>query len=212
MLGQSVAVPPHATQRSLGAEILQRLRFATAQIWVRRSRTLLDPIDILPIAAELGAGFQLIDQRRWRTGISKEMWAIRARRAGSVTAWRSFSDGGRRGIWIQAFPVADEEDAKSPLGNLWSGTLRNLRFRGRLLETRPGPKITSLGSDSSTMEQDVAMGDHLVTTRYVAWRKGSLINALAATGPAKTWTWDDIARLAEAQNLRVANAADRAAE
>jgi hypothetical protein len=192
------------TRPSLGAQILQRIRFAIAQVWVPRSDSLLEPMDILPTAPELGAGFKVIEERRWRTGISTEPWASRAKMAGSVTAWRSFSDRGDRWLWIQATPLANDDDAKSAIGNQWSRTMANLGFRGRLLETRPGPSIATLGFDTSTMEQDVAMGQKLFKAKYIAWRHRSLINTLCATGPEEAWPWAALSQIAEAQNRRVA--------
>jgi hypothetical protein len=198
-----VAAPPPMTRPSLGAQILQRIRFVIAQVWVPRSDSLLEPMDVLPTAAELAAGFKVVGERRWRTGISTEPWASRAKMARSVTAWRSFSDGGDRWLWIQAMPLTNDEDAKSAIGNLWSLTMANLGFRGRVLETRPGPRIAALGSDTSTMEQDVAMGEKLFNAKYMAWRYGSVISALCAAGPGDAWTWDALSQVAEGQSRRV---------
>jgi hypothetical protein len=152
----------------------------------------------------LGAEFKVIDERRWRTGIGNEPWAARARTAGSVTAWRSFTDGGDRWLWIQAMPLATDDDARLAIGNVWSHALANRAFRGRLLESRPGPSIAALESDTSTMEQDVAVGEKVFTAKYMAWRSANLIAVLCASGPGLDWPWEVLTQMAEAQNRRVA--------
>jgi len=197
------------THPSLRQQIAQRIRLVIAQVWVPRSRSLIEPIDVLPRVADLGSEFKLIDERRWRTGTSNAEWASRAKKAGSITAWRSFKGAGPHGFWIQACPLSDEADAKSAMGDLWTRTLTNLRFRGRLVDSRAGPPVPSLGSDASTIEHEVVLGDERVVTRYVAWRSHNVVNVLAASGQTETWSWDAIASIADAQNRRIQHAGER---
>ena len=111
-------------------------------------------------------------------------------------------------MWIQAIPLADETDAKASMGDLFSRTLPNLRFRGRLVESRSGPGIGSLGEDASTLEQDIAMGDRISVTRYLVWKYWNVVSVLAASGPPETWTWETIAGIAEKLNRRIARQAE----
>ena len=56
------------------------------------------------------------DQRTWRTGQTSHPSeaAVRARAAGSITAWRSFEQKGiSRGLWVQVTPAVSGEDAQA---------------------------------------------------------------------------------------------------
>src|SRR5438445_13631755 len=119
------------THPSLRQQIAQRIRLVIAQVWVPRSRSLIEPIDVLPRVTDLGSEFKLIDERRWRTGTSNAEWASRAKKAGSITAWRSFKGAGPHGFWIQACPLSYEADAKLAMGDLWKLNLTNHLYRGR---------------------------------------------------------------------------------
>ncbi|WP_345654416.1 hypothetical protein [Streptomyces siamensis] len=76
-----------------------------------------DALSHLLAVTDLSEGWQLVDERTWWTGRRGPAteWGTRARRQGSVTAWRSFHDGKGRWMWIQVVPLATRDDADTAL-------------------------------------------------------------------------------------------------
>src|SRR5580658_7353128 len=104
-----------------GARLMRRttlLELAIAQIGVGRERDyslamLLEPSE-LP-----GEGWSMLSERCWRTGFRLRLTRAdspgrRARRAGSITAARSFVQATpSREMWVEVQPFVTEADAES---------------------------------------------------------------------------------------------------
>lgn len=91
---------------------------------------------LLAVGELPGAGWKVLDQRTWRTGVGGGApWQSRAWAAKSVTAWRSFEQPSTgRGLWIQATPLASSEDCADAIADLPGKSVANLRFKGELVE------------------------------------------------------------------------------
>ena len=104
-----------------------RIGWAASQVPKRRAR---NEFAALLVDGDLaGDGWRVIDERSWRRGLSgKEDWAVRARDAGLLTAWRSFEQGeGERWMWAQVTGLMSEVDAEGALAVLPDRFLRNAR-------------------------------------------------------------------------------------
>jgi len=154
-----------------------------------------------------GAGWRRIDERRWRVGISSERpeWVERARRAGRVTAWRSFEQvGAGRWLWTQATPLVSPADAEASLVALPSRLLGNLRAQVTLVrESEAEPPAISEATRVVAFEQATTgpLGDGIVL--YLAWAFSYVASILACSGPQGSWTWADAATLASTQTRHI---------
>jgi hypothetical protein len=120
---------------------LRRFQFAAGQPGPKAGKK--DALSRLLAAGDLRPGlWRMIDQRTWRTGTigSPTPWGDRARQAGSVTAWRSFSDSdAKRWAWIQTVPLASASDAESALPGIGDRGLANLDARVRVVSQADVP-------------------------------------------------------------------------
>jgi hypothetical protein len=183
---------------------MQRLRFAIAQIGVPRSSKLPEPFPMLLDLADLPAGWKVLDQRRWRTGLTQSPWSQRARRLGGVTAWRSFeSTSEDRWLWTEAVPLASESDVKDAMEDLWARTLKNLRAKVRLVSEREGPTLDRLATAHRTLEQATEGPFGPGVVRLAAWSYRDVLNVMCASAKHDTATWNDLQDLASKQNQRI---------
>jgi len=118
--------------------VLRRVQFVTAQLGRKAGKG--EALAGLLSGSDLPDGpWRVVDQRTWRTGKvgPATAWGERARQAGSITAWRSFShQTAPRWAWIQVMPMASEEDAGAALAEVGERALANLRFTVRLVSQR----------------------------------------------------------------------------
>jgi hypothetical protein len=131
---------------------------------------------------DLPDGWKVLDQRRWRTGLTSAPWALRVKRVGGVTAWRSFQSGvGVEALWVQASPLASESDIDDALAEIWSRTVRNLRANVRLVAEKEAPRLSALGSATRTLEQTTEGPLGRGMSRYVAWGHRGVLSTLCAS-------------------------------
>ena len=183
---------------------MQRLRFAISQLGVTRSDKLPEPLPMLLALDDLPAGWEVRDQRRWRTGQAPTPWSQRARQLGGVTAWRSFeSTADERWLWTEAIPLASESDANDALDEVWAHTLKNLRAKVRLVGEREGPVLDGLGSANRTLEQTTEGPAGQGIVRLAAWGHRGVLSALCAGAKRDPITWSELAVLASKQNRRI---------
>ena len=165
----------------------RRLRFVISQLGVRRSRTLPEPRDMILGVEDLPAGWRVRDQRRWRTRVSSEPWAVRARQLGGLTAWRSFAFSSEEYLWVQATPLASESDAAAPLATSLDYQLQNLRAQ---------VTVTATQSAVITAEQRTMGPKGPGLVRLLLWAHASVLSVLCGTGTALSWQrLDELARI-----------------
>ncbi len=151
---------------------------------------------------DLPPGWTMLDRRRWRTGISTELWAIRARQLGGVTAWRSFAAPSKRQwLWTQATPLASDDDAAAALAVFLDLGLKNLRARVVVTSTQPGPDLRLPGIVVRTVEQLTTGPKGAGTVRYVVWAHARVLSVLCGSGD--DWLWSRLDTLARAQTERI---------
>jgi hypothetical protein len=183
---------------------LRRLRFAIGQIGVRASRELPEPSGMLIASEDLPHGWTVLDERRWRTGLGQEGWAIRVRKLGGLTAWRSFkAPSNDRWLWVQATPLADEHDAEAVRTDFRSRTLKNLTAQVKVTATRDGPAMTLHRSTVQTMEQLTNGPAGPGAARYLVWSRGRIVSALCGSAFGEPWPWETLGELARKQNQRI---------
>lgn len=132
-------VSGHRLRRGSGCQTrlvapAKRLAFVAAQLGPKRGkRRALD--SLLSIGDLPGGGWEQLDERTWRTGISDAPWAARAREIGSITSWRSFCNRpSNLAIWCQVTPTASTKDALEALALAPQVQLPNLRFHGTVID------------------------------------------------------------------------------
>jgi len=151
---------------------------------------------------DLPSGWKVLDQRRWRTGISNEPWALRARKLGGVTAWRSFAAPSKRqGLWVQATPFARDDDAAAALVVFLEHGMKNLRAQVVVTATRSGPELGIPASAAKTVEQLVKGPKGESSVRYVLWVRAAVLSALCGSG--EDWSWQRLEELAQTQTRRI---------
>ncbi len=183
---------------------LRWLRFAANQIVVRTSRHLPEPRAMILALDDLPPGWKVLDERRWRTGMGKEPWAIRVRKLGGLTAWRSFvAASNDRWLWVQASPLANVEDAQAALEAFWSNRLKNLAAQVSVTATHDGPDLTLSGGSVKTVEQLTTGPVGPGTSRYLAWTHGRVVSALAGSAFGEPWPWQSLEEVASKQNRRI---------
>jgi len=151
------------------------------------------------------------EDRTWPTGeldpASEK--SRRARRAGVVTAWRTFRQPGSvRSAWVEVVPYATEEDAALSLRQsprYFTGTNgpdENL-VAEQVVEDRGLPGVP----DAWLYEKTVRGPDGARHTRYVAGTVARVMFIASCSGEPGQWTWDDLLALAETQAELVLRAA-----
>lgn len=150
---------------------------------------------------DLPPGWKVLDERRWRTGSSREPWANRVRKLGGVTAWRSFvASSNDRWLWVQASPLANVQDAEAALEAFWSSRLKNLAAQVSVTATQGGPNIILLGGTVKTVEQLTTGPVGPGASRHVAWTHGSVVSALAGSAFGEPWRWQSLEEIVSQQN------------
>jgi hypothetical protein len=137
-----------------------------------------------------GGGWRKLDERTWRSGLDGGEVAQRARQAGSITAWRSFVDGDEQGwLWLQVMPVASQADGISLMAELDGLFLRNLRAQVKVLSEREVPAPPISGVDQTWAYEQEAEGRNGAShALYLAFRIGTLVTVMSASGTAADWT------------------------
>jgi len=153
---------------------------------------------------DLPPGWKVLDERRWRTGLGSEPWAVRVRKLGGVTAWRSFvAPSNDRWLWVQASPLANVEDAEAALEAFWSRRLKNLAAEVSVTATHDGPDMILSGGTVKTVEQLTRGPVGAGASRYVACTHGSVVSALAGSAFGEPWPWQSLEEIASQQNRRI---------
>lgn len=184
---------------------LRRLQFVAAQLRPKAGKN--DVLARLLPAADLPRGqWQIVDQRTWRTGTtgSPTPWGDRARRGGSVTAWRSFRDAeAKRWAWIQIAPLASASDAESALSGVADRGLANLRSRVRLvshadISLQLFEGASAVWAREQRTEGDGGAGLVLILAAAV----GDWLTVICLSG-SPAWNWPSAAALAAHQAGRL---------
>jgi len=161
---------------------------------------LLTPAD-LP-----GEGWQIFDERVWRTSGDKSAIEDEGRGvARTVTAWRSFEQIGReRWLWTQATPFASSDEAVGRLAVVPERFIRNLRADVRVTATVEPEPPTIPNVQHAWAREDATVGPRGEgIALFVAWVYGKVVTALACSGSRDSWQWIDVASLAAAQTNRI---------
>jgi hypothetical protein len=183
---------------------LRRLRLAISQIGVKASQHLPEPRGMLIALEDLPPEWKVLDERRWRSGSGEEPWAIRVRKLGGLTAWRSFQAASNdRWLWVQATPLASDEDAEAARAEFWRRTLKNLAAQVRVTATQDGPPLVIGGSSTTTVEQHTMGPAGPGAARYMVWSHGSIVSAISASASGEPWPWTSLEGLAKKQNERI---------
>jgi hypothetical protein len=150
--------------------------------------------------------WRVLDQRTWRTGeIGRATaWGDRARQAGSVTVWRSFShQTARRWAWIQVIPTASDEDAGDALADVGERMLANLRSRVRLVSQHDVSLEPFAGASAVwAREQHTEGRDGPGVTLMLAGAVTHWLVIVCLSG-ASAWDWPSASALAELQAARL---------
>jgi hypothetical protein len=183
---------------------LRRLRLALGQIEVRASKHLPEPRGMLIGLEDLPPRWTVLDERRWRSGAGAEPWAIRVRKLGGLTAWRSFqAPSNDRWLWVQATPLPTKEDADAARAEFWRRTLKNLGAQVRVTATQDGPPLVIAASNAITLEQLTTGPAGPGSARYIVWSHGPIVSALSASAFGEPWPWKSLEDLARKQNERI---------
>lgn len=152
----------------------------------------------------------MAQERTWPTGdldpTSEK--SERARRAGTVTAWRTFEEAGSgRAAWVEVAPYATADDA----------TL-SLRQSPRYLTGASGPdeRVVAEGvvggrrlpgvPDAWIYEKTVTGPDGTRHAGYVAGTVGEVLFVASCSGEPGQWSFDDLMGLAAVQAERIRTA------
>lgn len=155
-----------------------------------------------------GPDWKILDERTWRTGSDATAeWQLRAKASGSVTAWRSFEQGGHdRWVWIQTTPAANGDDALAALSDIPARMLANMRATAKLLDERqvqpPAPLTAATGW---AVEQRTQGAKGESTSLILASVCGRTVIVVAASGPSEAWTWDQVGDIAQQVSTRVSD-------
>lgn len=181
-----------------------RLSWVASRVSRRRAHdalAVLLGVDDLP-----GDGWRLIDERAWRTGVIQktEPWAQRARRAGCLTAWRSFEQSApQRWIWIQTAAVESDTDALAALEAAARSRLANLRAEFKMVSEVEVDPPAILGATKAWARETHSSGPRGEgIALLMACAVDSTVVALCCSGLVDSWRWSDVVALAERQALR----------
>jgi hypothetical protein len=180
---------------------VNRLKFAVAQLGrkagARDALACLLGVEGLP-----GAGWRVLDERTWRTGVAGHAtpWGGRARAAGSVTAWRSFQDAaGRRWVWVQVMPLVSAQDALDALGGIGDRLLGNARATVKVVREHDVEVVPFAGASAVwAHEQHTAGHDGEGVSLLLAGVVGVSVVVVCASGSA-AWDWGAVSGLAARQ-------------
>lgn len=182
-----------------------RLRWAASQVPNRRAR---DESALVLGESELpGADWRVIDERSWRTGQSgDEGWAVRARESGLLTVWRSFEQAdGDRWLWIQVTQLVSEVDAAEALTVVPDRLLSNARADVEVIAEASVEPPSIVGvSRSWAHESRTASRRGQGVALMLAYVLGPRLVTLAASGLTDSWSWAEVATIAEKQGQRLA--------
>jgi hypothetical protein len=129
-------------------------------------------------------------------------WARRAAELGSITAWRSFTDG-ERWLWVQVTPLATAEDARAALAQAQTRGLKNANASVRLVaETEVAPPAVPGASEVWAQQQRTVGPQGEGTVLMVGFVRGVRVVVLAASG-APAWTWASLTDLLASQSARL---------
>ena len=180
------------------------MRLLLAQVGPKRgSRGALERL--LSVGELPGAGWKVIDQRTWRTGLGgRSAWQANARAVGSLTAWRSFEQANAsRYLWVQVTPLASPADAEQALADLEEHALANPRF-GDVVGERRTVSLPLHDVVATGVEQDIIAASGTSTTLTIPVVNGATLAVLCASGSGSGgWAWPDVVALAEAQYARL---------
>lgn len=169
---------------------MRRARWVAAGLGRKPGKDL--SLALLPSEAELpGGSWRRIDERTWRTGEADRgaEWAARARKLGSVTAWRSF-ECEERWLWVQASPLASGDDAALALHDLPSRFLRNLAAEVTVVESRDVPPPDLVGVSLAWAHEQFTTGPRGESAvRYLALRIGRVVGVACASGEPTVDHW-----------------------
>lgn len=187
--------------------VLRRVQFAAAQLGRKAGQA--EALARLLSGSDLPDGpWRVLDQRTWRTGQAgpATAWGERARQAGSVTAWRSFShETAPRGAWIQAVPMASEEDAGAALAGLGDRALANLGSGVRLVSQRDVPVEPFAGASAVwAREQHTEGRDGPGVVLILAGAVGCWLVIVCVSG-SPAWDWPSASELAARQATRLSD-------
>jgi hypothetical protein len=150
--------------------------------------------------------WRVIDQRTWRTGVigPATAWGKRARQAGSVTAWRSFShETAPRWAWIQVMPMASGEDAGAALADVGERGLANLRSEVGLVSQRDVPVEPFAGVSAVwAREQHTEGRDGPGVVLMLAGEVSHWLVIVCLSG-SPAWDWQSASELAALQAARL---------
>jgi hypothetical protein len=151
------------------------------------------------------AGWRVMDERTWRTGIAPlSDTARRAREVGSITAWRSYEDSaGASWVWLQVVPMASPADAREALLGLKDKMLANPRAKGEVVseqdvELAPFPGAQTVWAHEYHTTGRAGDG----VARILAGAVGQDILVVSVSGSPE-WDWAATSELAarQAKNL-----------
>jgi hypothetical protein len=188
----------------MAMQLPRRIRFALAQIGSKPGGK--EMLARLLTANSLpGPGWRKLDERTWRTGISNEAWAQRAREAGSITAWRSFEQLGElKWVWIEAVPLVTNADVVETMSGILQRGLRNLNGEGKLTASEDVTLAAAPVPGRTWAHLQEAIGPKGESENlYFAWAVGTTHMVIACTGQRGAWTWDAIGDLARQQSERL---------
>lgn len=184
---------------------MQRIQFVTAQLGRKAGKDAV--LARLLHEGDLPDGpWRMMDQRTWRTGVMGPAtpWGERARQAGSVTGWRSFShETARRSAWIQVMPLASADDAGAALPVIGERGLANLRSRVQLVSERDVPAEPFAGASAVWAREQHTTGKDgpgavlMLAGAISHW----LVTVCLAGSPA--WDWSSAFELAALQASRL---------
>lgn len=183
------------------AVALKRLGFVAAQLaskpGARQMLARVVTADDLP-----SGGWSVIDERTWRTGVSRPAtgWGKRARAAGSVTAWRSFeAAAAQRWCWVQVVPLVSEPDALSALEGIGDRGLRNPRAAVTVLREHDVDIEAFPGARRVWAHEHHTIGrDGEGVARMLAAACGAYVIVVSASG-SPAWAWDSVVSVARRQ-------------
>lgn len=192
----------------------RRLQFVAAQIGRKPDTALVLAMLVEPNDLP-GERWAVIDQRTWRTGQTPNPSeaAIRAREAGSVTAWRSFEQkGASRWLWVQVTPTVSEEDARAFIADMPNRFLKNLHAKAVVTSEHAVEDVEIPGADDVwCFEQATTGKDGDSIAMYAAGRVGPLVFAVAASSLDGGWDWQAVTAVVAKQAERLSEPDEDAA-
>lgn len=180
---------------------MQRIQFVTAQFGRKAGKS--EILGRLLHEGDLPYGpWRMLDERTWRTGVMGPAtpWGDRARQAGSVTGWRSFSHGtAQRSAWIQVIPLASPEDASAALPVMAERGLANLRSTVHPVSDRDVPVEPFAGASAVwAREQQTTGKDGPGTVLMLAGAVSRCLVIVCLAG-SPAWDWSSASVLAALQ-------------